>query len=91
MNSTNFKFKEKTKLFLTTNCKPKPSKTSNLTFNLLSICMLMVFGLNLVSAQEEVSQDEYKAFTAGAHIKEHALVAWVCSASRRYDSYQLGV
>lgn len=62
-------FKENSPVLLTVISSCKKSKFSNLTLNLLSISLMLFFGLNAAFAQEDMAQDNYKAFTAGAHVK----------------------
>ena len=61
--------KEKPKFILATTSKSKIFKFSNLTFNLLAMSVMMFFGTHTAFAQGDVMQDDYKAFTAGAHVK----------------------
>lgn len=60
---------EKNKLRKALCIKPKTSKISNLTCYLLTVSMLLFFDTHEVLAQEVLEPDTYKAFTAGAHVK----------------------
>lgn len=47
----------------------KLKKDYILTIRTLLVCTIILFGLNITSAQEKSKNDDYSAFTAGAHIK----------------------
>ncbi|MCK0156802.1 hypothetical protein MWU65_06400 [Cellulophaga sp. F20128] len=49
--------------------KTKAQKTAGQSIATTFICMLLFFGLNLVSAQSESMKDDYKAFNASGHLK----------------------
>ncbi|WP_372753511.1 hypothetical protein [Mariniflexile sp.] len=61
--------KEKFEFLLTKINARKTSVFSNLTSNLVFLSFLVLFGVNVAFAQETPEGDSYKAFTAGAHLK----------------------